>query len=115
MIKAGLHMLGNGVHRMKIRGWMIGLSIALFATRFSGQKRGDLAAFEKALAEIAAESRGRQIILDHISFYVSIGHFYCQLKQSRGGGPLNGDNALEILHQGDPRTQQNPQDVIFQG
>jgi len=65
-------MLGNGVHRMKIRGWMIGLSIALFATRFSGQKRGDLAAFEKALAEIAAESRRKT---DHISFYVSIGHF----------------------------------------
>jgi hypothetical protein len=30
-------MLGNGVHRMKIRGWMIWLSIALFATRFSGK------------------------------------------------------------------------------
>jgi hypothetical protein len=77
-----------------------------------GQKRGDLAAFEKALAEIAAESPRKT---DHISFYVSIGHFYCQLKQSRGGGSLNVDDALEILYQGDPRTQQNPQDVIFQG
>ena len=49
-----------------------------------------------------------------VSCYVSIGHYFCQQKQSKGAGPLNLDEALEILHQRDPRTQQNPQNVISQ-
>ena len=90
---------------------MIWLSIALFATRFSGKSEVISRPSKKHLRKY--QQRAEKT--DHISFYVSIGHFYCQLKQSRGGGPLNVDDALEILHQGDPRTQQNPQDVIFQG
>jgi hypothetical protein len=58
-----------------------------------GQKRGDLTAFEKGIAELAAKTPRK---MKPVSFYVSIEHYFCQLKQSRGGDLLNIDQDLEI-------------------
>jgi hypothetical protein len=80
---------------------MLIVAAALLCLTRSAQA-GDAAAFENSVASLLKSSLASPPRPNELSFLIGIGEAYCQMKQARGGGPLDVTEALGALHQAHP-------------
>ncbi len=78
------------------------VAVATFLCLMHSAQAGDAAAYENSVASIVPPSSSRP---NELSFLIGIGEAYCQMKQARGGGPLDFPEALGALHQAHPDTR----------
>lgn len=83
------------------RSWILA---SAFLCLIRSAHAGDAAAFENSVAGLLKSSASppRQ---NELSFLIGIGEAYCQIKQARGGGPLEVAPAMAALHQAHPDTR----------